>query len=119
MRHSCGKRLSFAFERKQRRRGEITLSVAYSGYVTVVKPEKNWSAGGAEVQPGTCSSSGENTLTSGLSADHRQELAARGLILAERAEHPAGCHHDAGLMYAARRHALMCCLDHHGDALRF
>src|SRR5579883_1371907 len=50
-------------------------------------------------------------------ADHRQELAPRGGIGAELAEHAARHHGDAGLVDAPSRHALMGRLDADGDAL--
>jgi len=50
-------------------------------------------------------------------ADHRQAFAAGGGTVPEGAEHAVGHHADAGLVEAARRHALVPRIDQHGDAL--
>src|SRR5690606_28199065 len=56
-------------------------------------------------------------LTCSRIADHRQELAAGRRVVAKDADHRAGHHGDAGLVDAARGHALVRALDDHGDAL--
>jgi hypothetical protein len=51
-------------------------------------------------------------------ADHREEFPPRRLVVAEGAEHAARHHGDAGLVHAARRHAVVRRFDDDGGALR-
>src|SRR5207237_7919756 len=50
--------------------------------------------------------------------DKTQELGARARVFAKTAEHLAGDHRHAGLVHAARGHALVARVDHHADAAR-
>src|SRR5258708_15524263 len=57
-------------------------------------------------------------LRAALDIDEAQKLRARAGIRAKGAQHFARDHRDAAFVNAARRHALMHCVDHDPDAAR-